>query len=56
MDPCFAGISLAIPIFHVACVHPTACEEVDHVHKELLIGVRHFGNDGNFLTIGTSFE
>jgi hypothetical protein len=56
VDPCLIGLGLVVPIFHVACVHPTAHEEVDHIHEELLVGVRHFGDDGNFLTIGASFE
>jgi hypothetical protein len=56
VDPCLIGIGLAVPIFHVGCVHPAAHEEGNHIHEELLVSVRHFGNDGNFLTIGASFE
>ena len=31
-------------------------EEIDDVHEELLIGVFHVGNDGNFLTICALLE
>ena len=31
-------------------------EEIDNVHKELLVGEFHIGDDGNFLTVGATFE
>jgi hypothetical protein len=31
-------------------------EEIDNIHKKLVIGKFHVGNDGNFLTVGATFE
>jgi hypothetical protein len=45
-----------LPIFEVALVDAAAGEKVDDVHEKLFIGVFDFGDDGDFLTVGASFE
>ena len=31
-------------------------EEIDYIHDELLVGVLHVGDDGNFLTLCAVLE
>ena len=50
------GVGFALPIFEFALVDAGVGEKVNDVHEKLFIGVFDFGDDGDFLTVGASFE
>ena len=45
-----------IPIVEIASVDAASGEEINDIHEELLVGVIHVGNDGDFLTICAVLE
>ena len=56
MSHVFVGIKFLIPTVKIALVDAALGEEIGDVHEELLVGVFHVGNDGNFLTICGALE
>jgi hypothetical protein len=56
VEPRFAGFGLSLPIFEAALVDAASGEETDDFFEELLVGVFHIGNDGNFLTLHAVLE
>ena len=50
------GVGFVLPIFEFALVDAAVGEKVDDVNEKLFIGAFDFGDDGDFLTVGASFE
>ena len=56
VEPHFVGVRLLPPVFEVALVDAPSGEEIYDIHEELLVGVFHLGNDGDFLTLCAALE